>query len=358
MIQPNALRPNAFARYFLARFFKNVFVINIGLTLLFNLVEFFEKMVRVKQTSSKEILIFIALNCIPSFFENLPVSSWLGSCMTIKEIGQQNEWEILKLLNIGLNKIFFLLLIAGTLLFSVSFFGKEIFTQHIAKKAEIFKYKKFKQNRHTKLFNQWFLLDNKTFCYFKYLDLDKKSGTGFYILELSPKFKIREITSAQHFSVTPDAKEIFIQSGQKLSTRTRVQKILKNKAIYLPGFFAQLKINRETPSLKQMFHVVMFDSKILPKHIYHQLLYLFLTRILEHLLLLLYPLLTFSLFFLVSSYYKWVLIFIPYPLTTLLFTTTDTLLQIFQFGTIAFIPYVILSALTMGLYYAIRKKGF
>jgi len=183
-------------RYILTRFFANVFLINIGFTLLFNLIEFFEKMVRVQQTTTETILYFILLNLVPSFFENLPVASWLGSCMTIMQMEQQNEWEILQLLNIKLNKVFRLILIAGIALSIVSFVGKELITETMAKRAQQFKFAQFKQNRHKKLFNQWFALNHNRFSHFGYLDLQTNTGESLSIIELSPQFKIKKITFA------------------------------------------------------------------------------------------------------------------------------------------------------------------
>lgn len=345
------------ARYFFKRFFTNVFFINISFTLLFNLIEFFEKMVRVKDAPTSAILYFIGLNLIPSFFENLPVSSWLGSCMTLAQMEQQNEWEILKLLNIKTKKILFFVLISGITLVAFNFFGKEFLTNKLAISAEKFKHEKFKQDRQKKLFNQWFALNEKTFSHFKYLDLHKNKGDGLSLIEISPKFKIQKITSAKKFSIDHNDKNIVIPDGITLFTKTQEQKTLVNKNIKLPSFFTQLKMQGETPSLNQMFHVVIFDKKVLPNHVYHQLLYLFLSRILIHLLLIIYPLLTFLLFFLFPyhRFYRWILIFLPYPLAIFLFTSTDSLIRFLQYGTLATIPYITLFLAIFFVYNSIRK---
>jgi len=350
-------RRTILAAYILKRFFTNVLLINIGFTLLFNLIEFFEKMVRVKQTSGSAIVYFILLNLIPSFFENLPIASWLGSCMTILQMQQQNEWELLQLLNIKISKIFGLLLIAGTVLALFSFAGREFITGNLAQKAERFKLEKFKQNRHKKLFNQWFALDKNTFCFFRYLDLHENSGDSLSVIEVSQTFSIKKITFAPKFSLVAAEKAIFIPSGTIIFTNKNKQQQLSATTLQLPSFFTQLRMQGEALSLQQLFHTVIFDAKILPPHIYHQLLYLFLSRILLHLLLLLYPLLTFAFFFLFPyhRYHRWILMCLPYPLVTLLITTTDSLQQFFGNGLLAIIPYVLLSLITFASYFAIRK---
>lgn len=336
------------ARYLLTRFFAYTFFINISLTVLFNLVEFFEKMVRVKQTTTHTILVFIALNIIPSFFENLSVASWLASCMTLKEMHQQNEWETLKLLNIPLKKVFSLIFVAGLSLMVFNFAGKEFLSHRIAQTAEQFKQEQFKQSHNKKLFNRWFALNEaneKTFCHFDYLDLTTKQGREFSLFELSDRFTIQKIISAKTFTVAPEKKEIILPESTTLFAKTKKTSFTQNQRIDLPSLFSQLHIQGESPSLKQITNLMLFGKKTLPNYVYHQLLYLFLNRMLIHLLLLLYPLLTFMLFFLFPHhrYYRWILILTPYPFAVLLFTTADSLMQTFQRGTLAIIPYVTLS---------------
>lgn len=366
------------ARYFLTRFFKNVFVIAIGLTFLYNLIEFFEKMVRIKDTDLLTIAYFIGLNCIPSFFENLPIASWLGSCMTIKEMLQQNEWESLKILNINDRKIYSLVIIAGILLSTTSFFGKEFLAQNITRSAQIFKQEKFKKNQTKNLFNEWFSLkalpstkgENKKnlFCHFDHLNVETKKGFRFSMTELCNDFSIKKIIFSNHFSIDPKLKNIHlcdIVELERNNKNTFSQK--KEKIIYQPSFFSQLETEKNTPSLNKFFRIVTFGKNVLPTHVYQKLLYEFLNKILIHLLLLLYPLLTFALFFffnttisrLLRFYHKnnfflWTLLLLPYPLATVLFTITDSLYQNYQFGLLAIIPYIFLFALTASAYCAIR----
>lgn len=352
-------------RYLLSRLFLNIFSINIGLTLLFNFIEFFEKMVRVEQTNAATILYFIALNIVPSFFENLSTAAWLGSCLTLKELYQQNEWETLQLLNVSLKKVIFLVLVAGTTLTVFSFFGKEFLTHTLAQSTEEFKLKQFKHNKHQKLFNQWFVLKktcavpraNRYFCYFGFLNLQENKGSNFSLLELSKDFKIKKITSAKHFLIFPKTKEITMSNGIEILTETKKQALLREKKFFLPGFFTQLQMRGTSLSLKQLFQAVILDSHTLPPSTYNQILYIFLSRVLEHLLLLLYPLLTFILFFTFPYHrlYRWILIFLPYPVATLLFTAADSAMQFFQNGLFAIVPYVILILTTLLGYNAIRK---
>lgn len=357
-----------FSRYFLKRLLINVFAINIGLTLLFNLIEFFEKIVRFNKPegSLEAILAFVAFNVVPSFFANLPVSSWLGSCMTIKELHQQNEWEVAKLLNIKTKHIFLLISLTGIGFMLMSFCGKEFCATGLEKSAEKIKQEKLKQNSKQKLFNKWFSLskknadpdeDCKKFCHFNYLDLATGKGSNLSIIELSNTFRIENITAAKSFSISAATKEITVETGKETSTKAKQQTLLTNKKIRLPSLFTQLQLQTGNVSLKHMFHVVIFDRKILPSYVYNQILYQFLHRIFIHLLLLIYPLLTFALFLLFphSLYCRWILIFLPYPFKTVLLTATDSLFDFFQHGILAATPYSALIAITIAVYYAIRK---
>ena len=84
------------AKYFIKRFLKYFLLINIGITFLFNFIEFFEKIIRVKSATIPHIIKFIALQIPHTFFENFPISCWLASGLFIKEIIQHNEWEALQ----------------------------------------------------------------------------------------------------------------------------------------------------------------------------------------------------------------------------------------------------------------------
>ena len=346
------------SRYIATRFFTYIFFINAGLTLLFGLIEFFEKMMRTQQATVGSILYFIVLSLVPSFFENLPIASWLATCMLIKEMHQQNEWDLIKLLNIPLKKIFFLILFCATALATAGFVGKEFVSYRTAQKAEEFKQEQFKQKKNTKIFNQWFMLKEQTFCHFQYLDIETNKGDSISLFEVSPQFSIEKITMAKKFKIDSESKKITIEKGTTILTKSKKQISLENESIFLPRFFTQLNMAGHTPKFTRLLRIVIFGKKSLPTHVYHQLLYLFLQRILIHLLLILYPLLTIALFLAAPIYghYRWVLIFLPYPLFILSSTLTDSAMQIFNNGALAIVPYTTLLLPILWAYNTMRKE--
>jgi lipopolysaccharide export LptBFGC system permease protein LptF len=335
-----------FARYFLTRFFLATFSINLGLTLLFNLIEFFEKMIRVHE-SITVIAQFILLNLLPSFFENLLLSSWLGSCLVIREMYQQNEWEILQLIHVRLRKIFMLIIGAGSLLVFSSFVAQNFFVHTLAQRATQIKQERFKQQHIEEIFNQWFTLKDNVFCHIKYLNSDKKRGEELSILELSPTFIITKITSISEFFLKPNTQEIVVVKGSTLNPQTQEQKeILPHTPLLLPSFFTQISMHQTTPTLHRILYTLMSESSTLPSPLFSHLVALCLTHIFDYLLLILLPLLTFVLFFTFPyhRYARWILIFIPYPL-----------IKILSFGPALLAHLVTLTLTIFLLFYTIRK---
>ena len=199
------------AKYFLKRFFKYLFLINISLTLLFNFIEFFEKIVRVKHATIIMILKFIAMYIPPSFFDTLPLSCWLATCLLIKEFVQQDEWQLLKILNVKIKHIFNLFILAGIISAVFSFVGKEILTLELLNKAEQFRIEKFKQRSTQKIINKWITLSSQNiFCHFGYLDLDLDTGEDITFLYMSPEFKINKIVNSKQFKINPKSQNIIL----------------------------------------------------------------------------------------------------------------------------------------------------
>lgn len=313
-------------------------------------------MVRVSQ-SSGEILYFVFINLLPSFFENLPISSWLATCALLKEMHQQNELEVLTVLNVPIKNIFLILFSCGTFFAFFNFFGKELFTHSLARHAESFKQERFKQQQEEKLLNQWFLLEKNKFCHLQFLDIKTKQGAELSIFTVSPSFKIESVTTAKAFTFDQETETITILEGSSLNIESREQKDIFKKDIKLPSFFSQLRHKGKELPLKQFFFLVAYEKSIIPEHVYDQLLYLFLQRFLVHFLLILYPLLTLSLFlfFPHHKYLRWAAIFIPYPLFMVTSTITDSLFQFFHNGLFAIIPYVILLLLIITTHSAARN---
>lgn len=344
-------------KYFLKRFFKYLFIINISLTFLFNFIEFFEKIVRVKHATIGMILHFITLNIPSSFFLNLNVSCWLTTCLLIKEFAEQNEWETFKILNINYYKLFKLFLFAGLITAAFTFVGKEKLTLSLHNKSEKFKFEKLKQTSYQKIYNKWLELKSskeavniknnscfKKFSFFQFLDLKENKGYNLILININNDFEIENITSADTFKISPFEKHIFMKKAVQINTKENTQKIQRNEILYLPSFFSQLQLSNFIPPLSLIFKNIIFEKKFLPKNVWYDFISELLKRLFFYLQTMLYPVLTLCFFLLFEHHkkYKWASIFLPYPIIILSdlmvdFFANQNFLPIFLF-----LPYLLI----------------
>ena len=316
-------------KYLLKRFFKYLFLINSLLVLLFNSIDFFEKFIRIKEVQTIDILKTILLSLLPSFFEYLPLSCWLATVLLIRELNQQNEWDIFPILNIKTQKILLLFFMATSVLAIFSFLGNEEIAHPLSYKAEKFKQEKLKKKNNQKIINKWFALNNNTFCYFNILDLEKKEGAGLIIIYLNSNFSTEKIISSQNFKINKNNKNLILKKSYVITQKNNEQIIVENQKIYLPSFFTQIKMFNEQNSLKHISKTLIYSKNIIPDKSWNELFHNFLKRILFYFQFILYPLLTLCLFFIPFriNRYKYLLILLPYPTLTLLTAISDFIVQ-------------------------------
>ena len=337
-------------KYFLKRFFKYLFIINISLTLLFNFIEFFEKIVRVKHATLSMVLHFITLNMPSSFFLNLNVSCWLATCLLIKEFAEQNEWETFKILNINYYKLFKLFLFAGLITASFTFVGKEKLTLSLQNKSEKFKFEKLKQTSYQKIHNKWLELKSKdseffkTFSFFQFLDLKENKGSSLILININNNFEVENITSADTFKISPFEKEIIMKKAVQINTQANTQDVEMNKTLYLPSFFSQLQLSNFIPPLSLLFKNIIFEKRILPKNVWYDFISELLKRLFFYLQIILYPVLTLCFFLLFENHkkYKWVSIFLPYPIMILSDLIVDFFANQNFIPIFLFLPYLLI----------------
>lgn len=307
-------------KYFLKQFFKYLFIINISFTLLFNFIEFFEKIVRVKHATLSMILKFIFLNIGPSFFESINLSSWLATILLLKEFAEQEEWNIFKILNINYKNLFNLFMLSGFLTATIAFVGRESISLKLQNKSENFKQEKLKQISSKKLHNKWMEIrsntKDKNYCYFQILDQAENKGSNLILIDINKEFKIKEITSSKQFEIYPENSNIKLIKTNKINIIDNMQENFKTKIIHNPSFFSQLKLSSNIPSLTLLIKNIFLDKKHLPKSIWLNLIAELLKRLFFYLQILLYPLLTFCFFLMFEGDLrkKWISIFLPYPI--------------------------------------------
>ncbi|KKQ11329.1 MAG: hypothetical protein US22_C0032G0002 [candidate division TM6 bacterium GW2011_GWF2_36_6] len=304
-----------FTRYFFARFFKYFLSISALLACIVNFIEFFEKIVHVRQASIHTILNFVGINLIPSFFDLLPIACWLASCLLIKEFYQQNEWESLALLNINNRTLLKLAFYVGLSVACLSFVFREVFVERMIFSSEQFKMENFKQKSAQKIMGRWLEIATNIFAYFSMLDFSTNSGTDLMLLFINPDFSIQKVLSGQTFEIKPENNEIIIRSGASFDVDSNLQEKFLNKHLTLPTFFSQIKINFEPATLFNLLKNFA-NKRILPPAVQRSLQHQITNKLAFYLKFILYPLLTFALFifFWHAPILKWVAIFAPYPL--------------------------------------------
>lgn len=305
-------------RYLFTRFFKYLITINLFFVFLFNFIEFFEKLLRVKHSTVYDILHFLWLNLAPSFFEQLPISCWLATCLLLRELYQQQEFESMLLLGLNLRTIFKIFAYMGISIALVSFTVNEFFVTPLTFKAEQYKMEHFKQISTQRLINKWLMLEQNTYCYFSMLNVQTQEGADLFLLTMSPQSTIRSTISAPQFFMDTKQQLLKIPQGKMFNIETNQQSNITDITLKQPGFFSQIKIHHEVPSIINLTKNIIISSNIIPSSIRNDLLGQLIKRIFFYLLLIIYPLLTFGLFALAwrQELYRWVTILLPYPLLT------------------------------------------
>ena len=330
-------------KYIVKKFFKYFLTISISLTLLFNSIDFFEKFVRIETTTGSQILHYIMLNLIPSFFYYLPVNSWIASILLIRELEQQGEWQILPILNISYKKILNILIGIGLFLALTCFVGKEYVSIKLENKANNYKNHYIKKQLTQKILNKWFVLPNNTYCYFNSLNLKHGEGNGITILSLNKNYTPRKTIFGNNFHLNYDSQTININEASIYKFKSNKIK-LKNTKIKLPAIFPHLELSYQTPNIGQITKTIISSKNIISEKDWNEILHKLLQRLLSNFQPILYIILGFCLFLLFpfKPQYGLMASLIPYPIMVFLNTIVDFIYPSTNIAWLAILPYLFL----------------
>jgi lipopolysaccharide export LptBFGC system permease protein LptF len=340
-----------FARYFFNRFIRYFLVIAISFTLLLTFIEFFEKLLRVGHTTILTICYFLTLNFLPAFFGYVPISSWLATIFFVKEIIQQNEWDIFKMLGIKSDKLFKLFLGTGFIVMTFSFVCQESLVDSLSSKVETFKREQFKLKIPHTIINSWFTLSQTQFCHIGFYNLETNEGKQFLLIKLDKNFNPKKVLTAQEFRADLTEGNLTLCNVKQFQTLTGTEKEHRQFSITLPTLPKQLQLQTKRPTLSETISYLFAQSTFFPTSFLHTLAADVLKRLLWYLQILLFPLLTFLLFVNLQkqSQVMWVAMLSVYPTFTMLEGVTDYL---FKRGTslaILTLPYCCLILLILFL---------
>jgi len=331
-------------RYLSRRFLGYFFSISILLAFLFNFIEFFEKLMRVKNADVLTILRFLGMRFLPSLFEMLPIGIWLATCLLLKELAGRHELELMELVTFSKKRFFSFFLVMSFLVTGVVMVIRERLIIPLGFKSEQFKEERLKQGATRKLVSKWFELDRKTFCYSSLIDLDSKMATDLLLFYVTPNFTLEKIVSAPAALLDEKTNQIHMSNGQQYLVDEYQHEAVVGQSITVPGFFSQLAMHFKPPTLSSLLRKIFLLKNSIPQRIYNDILYDFFNRIAFYLQLFLYPLVTFVLFCLtVDIRYRWVLVLVPYPLFTLLEVIASGLFRHGLHAWIALFPALLVS---------------
>jgi len=334
--------------YLFNRFFRYVFLISVGLALLFTFIEFFEKLTHASHADLQSIFLFLGYNFVPTYFEHLPTSSWLATLFLIRELTTYHEWDTLCMLGISKRTLLGYFAIVGIILSCFSFVGKEIVSSPFFDRAQHIRTTIFKQLPSHTFFNRWFVLDDNRFCYLGFVDLATQSGHNFMLFDLDKNFSVKKILSAPTFTLTSSKNKLNSHGLWSLNTATAVRTEVSNTTLHLPALFTQMTLQSGATSLKKLATTLVLHGQTLTTPIKHRLTTELLSSLFWHLQLIAYPLITFTLFSLgLSSFLlTWLLLLAVYPLTALSLTVTGYLLRTGGPVWLSSLPYLLLFGLT------------
>lgn len=84
------------------RFLTTFVVLHLLLTLLYVLIDFFEKSTRCGDATMLQVVTYLGLNSLPLAVETTTQSLWLAAVLMVKEFDQSREWESYQLVNISI----------------------------------------------------------------------------------------------------------------------------------------------------------------------------------------------------------------------------------------------------------------
>ncbi|MBX9830457.1 LptF/LptG family permease [Candidatus Babeliales bacterium] len=346
--------------------------ISFVLSLLYNFLEFFEKLVRVQQATFWQVVYFTALNLVPTFARMWPVACWLATCLVVRELWQRGEWQTLQLLGAGRARVLALFLGTGLLLVACAVPLYEIGVLTAVERAETFRKETFKGGLSGRITASWFMLEEHLFCYIGFLDPStpalrdalrapqgERVGNAGFQEELATESEsktipacpeeelaefclegsrdegsknlatgkdlllvyrnangsLEKLITAPTFSLDYQNQQVTLCDGELFVADTNEQKKFVSEVIALPSLFLKLSMQQEQPSLFVLMQRFFVYRALLAYDAWRELLLALAERLLFYFQIALYPLLTAGLFMACQHYVyaRWVVILLVYP---------------------------------------------
>lgn len=302
------------ARYLLQRLCLYTLLINSSLAVLYNVIEFFEKIVKLSDVSAGSIVFFIFLNIFPSFFELLALSTWLSMCLLLWEIQDRGEWESCSLIGIQKRTLFLIFALGGLFLSGCSFLGKEYCTVSLRKEAERVKLQELKGKPLTKFNHQWITHNPTLITYFELLDKEAEEGTNLIFFFFSPQGSWEKIIHAPSFKIDEAHQLVILAKGTQTTFSPHEEHALENYSLSAPFLFSHLRLHSGTLSIFERLHNFLMTQAFAENFSGNEELGTLLEQFLRHTLPFLYVMTVLSLFMLFYAFpfIRWIVLALPY----------------------------------------------
>lgn len=332
-----------FIRYLCKRLVFYLLTIGLLLTCIITFIQFFERLLSAQGKSIFTIFSFLALNIPPTFFDSLPIASWLTVCCVVREWELRSEWDSMMLLSITPQHLLKLFFIIGFTLGCLTFFMKETWIAPLYTQAQQFKTEQLKGKLVNNIKNRWIILSEHQYCFIEEYNGYINIGKNMRIITLS--YDCSHVESSKvidSFSINFEKEKIIDSSGLN---------------IYLPSLCSYLQQEKQPPSLLTILYLLQGSSYYLSEQHYQTLLIQGLQRIRYACDIFFYIIATFYLFlfFLHDINKRWVSIFLLYPCMTLISMVNETIACHF-IASLIFLPHLICLILFASLYCANNQK--
>jgi lipopolysaccharide export LptBFGC system permease protein LptF len=168
-------------RYLLKTFLAYFLVVTTLLSVLYCLIEFFEKLTRTHNVSLSIIALISVQQFIPTFFGNFGQSGWLASLLFVRELELRNEWETFNLLAIPHHRILLPLCVGIIGISALHIISKEKVLHATIAKAHT-QYKKASDGYGSSTTHHyWTWIDQTTVLYADTVDHSQRCATNITI---------------------------------------------------------------------------------------------------------------------------------------------------------------------------------
>ncbi|PMP78037.1 MAG: permease [Sulfurihydrogenibium sp.] len=208
-------------KYIYRKLITYLLVIFPAFSLVSALIELLEIIRKSKVQDFKLMLVYILAKLPENFYYIIPVSLIISAFMLANDLIKTREIYPVLLNGISLRYIISRIILFSVFVSFLQFLNLELL---MPKTNKIYTqtYQKLKneppENEKSIAYNLWLKIDEKTFLYFDFFDLDKKVGKGLVIIRVDDNFNPFQRLESSDFKVNNQNLELF--NGREILAKT------------------------------------------------------------------------------------------------------------------------------------------